>query len=221
MNRTADKAAITVNEIFKSIQGESSWAGWPCVFVRLTGCGLRCEYCDTTYAYAEGVNFSIGEILAKARSLGGKLVELTGGEPLLQENCPLLAQALLDDGWTVLVETSGALPLDLLPPKAIKIMDLKCPGSGMVERNDWENIARLSQRDEVKFVIRDRADFDWAKEVVQRDDLAKVCKCVLFASVHGELAPSQLAEWILTDNLNVRLQLQLHKYLWPDRQRGV
>ena len=211
---------LRINEIYKSIQGESSWAGLPCVFVRLTGCHLRCHYCDTEYAFHEGRWMTLQEIVACVSEQGVRLVEITGGEPLLQPACGALAQRLLDLGLTVLCETSGALPIDRLPPAVIKIMDLKCPSSGEVERNDWSNIDRLGPRDEVKFVIGDRADFDWAANVINRHDLAKRC-AVLMSPVFGEIEPLQLVEWVLSERLPVRFQLQLHKFIWSPTEIGV
>jgi len=211
---------LRINEIYKSIQGESSWAGLPCVFVRLTGCHLRCHYCDTEYAFHEGRWMTLAEILARVAEQGTSLVEITGGEPLLQPACGELARRLLDRGLTVLCETSGALPIDRLPPEVIKIMDLKCPSSGEVQRNDWSNIDRLGPRDEVKFVIGDRADFDWAATVIDRYGLAKRCG-VLMSPVFGEIEPRQIVEWILAEQLPVRFQLQMHKFIWSPTEIGV
>lgn len=212
---------VTVTELYKSVQGESTWAGLPCIFIRLTGCNLRCVWCDTAYAFHSGRKVSIGEIVAKCAALDCPLVEITGGEPLLQEHCGTLAQCLLDGGMTVLCETSGALPLSRLPNAVIKIMDLKCPGSGECEKNDWANIALLSPRDEVKFVIADRRDYEWSRETLRRHDLASRCKAALFSPVFGSLEPRALVEWILEDKLAVRFQLQLHKFVWPPDQKGV
>ena len=211
---------LRINEIYKSIQGESSWAGLACVFVRLTGCHLRCYYCDTEYAFHEGRWMTLTEILARVSEYDAPLVEITGGEPLLQPACGELARRLLDLGLTVLCETSGALPIDRLPPDVIKIMDLKCPSSGEVERNDWSNIDRLGPRDEVKFVIGDRTDFEWAADVISRYDLAKRCG-VLMSPVFGEIEPPQLVEWILSAQLPVRFQLQMHKFIWSPTEVGV
>lgn len=212
---------LTVTEIFKSIQGESTWAGTPCVFIRLTGCNVGCTYCDTTYAYENGQTLCLEEVFARCEALGGRLAEITGGEPLLQPNCPALAAGLIERGFTVLCETSGTRPISVLPEAAIKIMDLKCPGSGVCEKNDWSNIDALSPRDEVKFVIGNRADYEWSRETVRRYTLARRCNAVLFAPVFGGLEARLLAEWILEDGLEVRLQLQLHKYIWPPDRRGV
>ncbi len=211
---------LRINEIYRSIQGESSWAGLACVFVRLTGCHLRCHYCDTEYAFHEGRWMTLAEILARVSECDAPLVEITGGEPLLQPACGALARRLLDLGLTVLCETSGALPIDRLPPEVIKIMDLKCPSSGEVERNDWSNIDRLGPRDEVKFVIGDRVDFDWAAEVIERYNLAKQCS-VLMSPVFGAIESPRLVEWILTEQLPVRFQLQMHKFIWSPTEIGV
>lgn len=212
---------LKINEIFYSIQGESTWAGQPCVFVRLTGCPLRCSYCDTAFAYEDGDVMTIDDVVAGISRWSVRMIEITGGEPLAQPGCPELAQCLLDRGYRVLVETSGALPIAKLPSETIKIMDLKCPGSGMCEENDWSNIEALSARDEVKFVIGGREDYEWSREVVQRYNLPGRCREVLFSPVHGVLEPRRLAGWILEDELLVRLQLALHKYIWPPGQRGV
>jgi len=213
-NDDLDKT-LTVTEIFKSIQGESTWAGRPCTFVRLTGCDVRCAYCDTRYAYDGGETMTIETILERVAGLDCRLVEITGGEPLLQAHCPALAGSLLARGYTVLCETSGTRPIAVLPADAIKIMDLKCPGSGASDKTDWTNIEALSAKDEVKFVIGDRADYEWSRDVVRRYTLEERCGAVLFAPVFGQLEPRQLAEWVLADGLEVRLQLQLHKYIWP------
>ena len=212
---------LVVSEVFRSIQGESTWAGLPCVFIRLTGCNLRCAWCDTAYAFDGGETMSIGAILKRCAVLGGSLVEITGGEPLLQGECPALAGCLLEAGKTVLCETNGTMPIDLLPDGVIRIMDLKCPGSGQCDKNDFANISRLSPRDEVKFVIADRADYEWSREVIRRDDLPKRCHAVLLSPVVGTMEPRPLVEWILEDRLDVRLQLQLHKYVWSPDARGV
>lgn len=212
---------LTVTEMYKSIQGESTWAGLPCTFVRLTGCNLRCVWCDTEYAFYGGRKMTIDEIVQACVALDCPLVEITGGEPLLQKNCGLFAQSLLDRGFTVLCETSGAVTIDRLPDEVIKIMDLKCPGSGEVERNDWSNIDRLSPRDEVKFVIADRADYEWSRDVVRRHNLDTRCRQVLFSPVFGSISPQSLVEWILEDKLPVRFQLQMHKFIWPPDAKGV
>ena len=211
---------LRVNEIYKSIQGESFWAGLPCAFVRLTGCHLRCTYCDTEYAFYDGRWMTLDQVVARVAEFGVALVEITGGEPLLQPGCGVLAQMLLDKGYTVLCETSGALPIDRLPAGVIKIMDLKCPSSGEVGRNDWSNIDRLAPQDEVKFVIGDRADFEWSVGAIERYEITKRCK-VAMSPVFDKIEPQQLAEWILAGNLPVRLQLQLHKLIWDPMAVGV
>ncbi len=217
---------LEVCELYESIQGESTRAGLPCIFVRLSGCNLRCSYCDTEEVQEEGVSMSIEEILGQCRDYGCKLVEITGGEPLLQENCPDLAQCLIDEGYTVLVETNGSLPLNLLPAEAIKIMDFKCPGSGQENENDFSNIDLLGPDDEVKFVISDRKDYEWSRDIIEKCDLNAHCKHILislaFETDEGfTLEPHKVAEWILKDKLNVRFQLQLHKLIWPWIRKGV
>ena len=210
---------LRVNEIFHSIQGESSYAGTPCVFVRLTGCNLRCSYCDTAFAYEEGEEMSISEVVDAVRQYDFSWVELTGGEPLLQEETPRLVQGLLNDGLNVLVETNGTRDIDAIPGNAIIVMDIKCPGSGEAEKTDWDNIGRLGPWDEIKFVLMDRADYEWAGGVIERYGLTENAT-VLFSPAHGILDPACLAQWILEDGLKVRLQLQLHRIIWPDEERG-
>ena len=212
---------VTVTEVYRSIQGESTWAGLPCSFVRFTGCNLRCVWCDTAYAFHGGEKTTVGDVVAKLTEWNTPLVELTGGEPLLHKGCPPLAEVLLEMGFTVLCETSGSLPISLLPADVIKIMDLKCPGSGECDKNDWSNIGTLSEMDEVKFVIADRADYEWARDVVRRYDLSMRCAAVLFSSVFAAASPREIVEWILEDDLAVRFQLQMHKYIWPPEQKGV
>ncbi|MEO6212817.1 MAG: radical SAM protein [Vicinamibacterales bacterium] len=212
---------LTINEIFHSIQGESTHAGRPCVFVRLTACDLRCSWCDTPYAFTEGRKLSIDEIVAQVKSYECPVVEITGGEPLLQKNVYPLMQRLLDDGLTVMLETGGHMSIEQVPAGVIRIVDVKCPGSGETHRNDWSNMERLTVRDEVKFVIADRADYEFARDVVGRYGLTGRVRAVLFSPVHDVLLPQQLAEWMLADRLDVRLQLQVHKYIWSPRTRGV
>ena len=212
--------AIAINEIFVSIQGESTRAGQPCVFLRTTGCPLRCRWCDTEYAFYEGHRRQVREIVEEACSHNIALVEITGGEPLVQPGVPALAASLLARGKTVLVETSGALDISVLPEGAIRIVDLKCPSSGECARNDMENLNRLNSSDEVKFVVGSRRDYDWATATIRERELVGVCP-LLFSPVWGELDPAELAGWILADSLPLRLQLQLHKLLWPDVERGV
>jgi 7-carboxy-7-deazaguanine synthase len=211
---------LKVNEIFKSIQGESSYVGLPCAFVRLTGCHLRCTWCDTSYAFYEGSNMTVEEVIQKIEAMDVKLFELTGGEPLLQEDAFKLVSRLCDLNYTVLVETSGAVDLSSLDPRSIKIMDIKFPSSTMTDKMIWKNLDHLSLRDEVKFVIKDRMDFDWAKGVVEKYHLAEKVK-ILFSPVFHELESQSLAEWILKENLPVRMQLQIHKYIWSPETRGV
>ena len=212
---------LTVNEIFHSILGESTHVGRPCVVVRLTACDLRCSWCDTPYAFHEGQKMSVDEVLSQVRAFGCEVVEVTGGEPLLQPDVYPLMQGLLDDGRTVLLETGGHRSVDRVPAAVIRIIDVKCPGSGESGKNHWPNLDHLRPADEVKFVIKDRLDYDYARDVVARYGLIGRCAAVLFSPVHGELDPRQLAEWILADRLPVRLQLQAHKYIWGAQTRGV
>jgi 7-carboxy-7-deazaguanine synthase len=212
---------LRINEIFFSIQGESTWAGRPCAFVRLTGCDLRCSWCDTEYAFHEGRTMAIEEVAAQLLGYGCDLVEVTGGEPLLQAGVYPLIARLLDMGTKVLVETSGASDVSRLDVRAIKVMDLKCPGSGESARNLWSNLEHLTPRDEVKFVIADRADYEWARDVLRRDNLAPRVNAVLMSCVFGRLEPALLAGWILADRLPVRMQLQMHKHIWAPDARGV
>lgn len=217
---------LRITEIFHSIQGESTWAGLPCTFVRLTGCPLRCVWCDTEYAFHGGERKTLDEILQEVRAIGTPLVEITGGEPLVHANAFRLAEMLLDEGFTVLVETSGAVDIAPLDPRTHRIMDLKCPGSGEVERNLWENLAHLTERDEVKFVIADRADYEWTRQAVREHGLvgrleARTLGALLVSPVWGALEPAELAAWILEDRLPLRLQMQLHKQLWGPDTKGV
>ena len=243
---------LVVNEIYLSLQGESTFAGLPCVFVRLTACNLRCSYCDTAYAFTEGEKKKLGEIRAEIQRLAAPfrnhalrtshfalpLIELTGGEPLLQPNSISLMKSLCDDGFTVLLETSGALDISTVDPRVRRIMDLKCPSSGEVERNCWENLAHLNATDEIKFVIGTREDYDWARRQIAEHKLDAICP-LLFSWAHP-LSPEQqdkslkkvppgqtpisrqeLAEKIIADALPVRFQIQMHKVVWPPEQRGV
>jgi 7-carboxy-7-deazaguanine synthase len=212
---------LTINEIFHSIQGESTHAGRPCVFVRLTACDLRCRWCDTPYAFHEGHKMSVDEVVADVEARGCPVVEVTGGEPLLQADVYPLMQRLLDAGKTVLVETGGHRSIAQVPAGVVRIMDVKCPGSGESARNDWSNLALLTGSDEVKFVIADRVDYEYARDIVQRENLTGRVAAVLFSPVHGELAAKQLAEWVIADRLEVRVQLQMHKYIWTPETRGV
>jgi 7-carboxy-7-deazaguanine synthase len=212
---------LTINEIFHSIQGESTHAGRPCVFVRLTACDLRCSWCDTPYAFHEGRKMELDEVIARVKSYGCPVVEVTGGEPLLQPDVYPLMQRLVDDGLTVLLETGGHRSIEQVPAGVIRVMDVKCPGSGESDRNDWSNMARLTPADEVKFVIKDRADYEFARDVTARFELLSKVRAVLFSPVHDVLDPKLLATWILEDRLEVRLQLQAHKYIWDAATRGV
>ena len=212
---------LVVNEIFHSIQGESTHAGRPCVFVRLTACDLRCRWCDTPYAFHEGRKMSLDEVVADVESRGCDLVEVTGGEPLLQPDVVPLMQRLLDAGKTVLLETGGHRSIANVPGGVIRIVDVKCPGSGESHANDWSNLAHLTRHDEVKFVLADRADYEFARDVVRREGLLERVNAVLFSPVHGELDPKVLSQWVIEDRLPVRVQLQVHKYIWSPDTRGV
>lgn len=211
---------LTINEIFFSIQGESTRIGLPCVFVRLTSCDLRCAWCDTTYAFNEGTEMSIDIILKKVEEYKCRLVEITGGEPLLQANVHLLMKRLCDENYDVMIETGGHRDISSIDPRVKRIMDIKCPGSLMEKRNRWENIEVLTVRDEVKFVIADEIDYRWAKEVINKHNLTARCT-VLMSLVFGSIENRILAEWILHDHLQVQFQLQIHKYIWDPRKRGV
>jgi 7-carboxy-7-deazaguanine synthase len=217
----AGEPTLTVNEIYHSIQGESTWAGQPCVFVRLTFCDLRCTYCDTQYAFYDGKKMALNEIIDVVAKFDCSLVEITGGEPLLQKNVLPLMSILADAGKTVLLETSGAHDLSKVDGRVHRIMDLKTPGSGEVEKNLWGNIEHLGARDEVKFVIGSREDYEWSRDKVQRFDLGRRCRAVLFSPIFGRIDPRQIVEWILADKLDVRFQLQMHKFIWTPTQRGV
>lgn len=210
---------LRVTEIFHSIQGESTHAGRPCVFVRLTGCKLRCRWCDTAYAFSEGSEMTLDEVVARVESYRCPLVELTGGDPLEQPEAFELTRRLLDAGHEVLIETGGHVDITPVDRRARVILDVKCPGSGMVKAMDWENLRRLWPGCEVKFVILDRGDYDFAREVVQKYDLAEWP--LLFSPVHGQLHPRQLAEWMLADGVPAQLQLQVHKFIWDPDARGV
>lgn len=217
---------LRVTEIFHSIQGESTWAGYPCTFIRLTGCPLRCAWCDTEYSFYGGEKQSLADLIAKVREIGTNLVEITGGEPLIHRNAFVLARMLLDQGYTVLVETSGAIDVGPLDPRAHKIMDLKCPGSGEVDRNLWSNLDHLTARDEIKFVIKDRADYEWSRDVVLNHGLAErkrsgTLREILFSPVWDAVDFQQMAAWILEDHLPVRYQIQLHKVIWGANVPGV
>jgi 7-carboxy-7-deazaguanine synthase len=212
---------LTVNEIFYSIQGESTHAGRPCVFVRLTACDLRCSWCDTPYAFHEGQKMSVEDVLGRVREYGCDVVEITGGEPLLQKEVYPLMQRLLDEGRTVLLETGGHLSVEAVPEPVIRVIDVKCPGSGESEKNHWPNLEHLRPTDEIKFVIKDRADYEYARDIVSKHALVGRCAAVHFSPVHGVQDARQLSEWVLEDRLKVRVQLQLHKYIWDPATRGV
>jgi len=212
---------LTVNEIFHSIQGESTFAGEPCVFVRLTACDLRCSWCDTVYAFHEGRKMSVDEVLTEIGRYECPTVEVTGGEPLLQQDVYALMSRLLQDGKRVLLETGGHRSIEHVPAGVIRIVDVKCPASGECDKMDWANLQRLSATDQVKFVIKDRRDYEFARDLVVREQLRARAGCVLFSPVHGVMNPRELAEWILADRLPVRLQLQAHKYIWSPDARGV
>lgn len=211
---------LKINEIYKSIQGESSHTGLPCVFVRLTGCSLRCSYCDTEYAFHAGKEMTLTDVVAAVEGFGISLVEITGGEPLMQKEVYPLMRTLLEKNYTVMLETGGSFPVNEVPGRVIKIMDLKCPGSGEDSRNNYENLRLLTPRDEVKFVILDRADYDWSKKILNEYSIHKKTQ-VLFSPVHETLDLKYLAQWILEDNLPVRLQTQLHKVIWSKDVIGV
>lgn len=211
---------LRVNEIFHSVQGEGTRIGRRCAFIRLTGCHLRCTWCDTQYAFHEGAWMTLDEILERVRAYRCPLVEVTGGEPLLQPAVQPLLTRLADEYETVLLETGGAVSIAPVDPRIVRIMDIKCPGSGEAHRNNWSNIDRLTPRDEVKFVLADRGDYDWARDILARHDLTQRCP-VLLSPVHDALAPPDLARWVLEDRLDVRVGLQLHKLIWPSQTRGV
>ena len=212
---------MTINEIFYSIQGESTFAGRPCVFVRLTACDLRCSWCDTAYAFHEGRKRSLDDVLAEVDRHGCPLVEVTGGEPLLQDDVYPLMQLLIDRGRTVLLETGGHRSTAAVPEPVVTILDIKCPGSGEAHRTDWSNLDRLRPHDEVKFVIKDRADYEYARDVIARHHLAERAAALHLSPVHGVMDLRQLSEWALADRLPARIQVQLHKYIWDPATRGV
>lgn len=217
---------LRVTEIFHSIQGESTWSGLPCTFIRLTGCPLRCVWCDTEYSFFGGEKVTLSEIIQRVETIGCLIVEITGGEPLVHPNAFRLAAQLLDRGYTVLVETSGAVDVGTLDPRAHKIMDLKCPGSGEEAKNVWSNLEHLTHRDEVKFVVRDRLDFDWACRVIREKELHHRVtegglRALLVSPVWGEIELDVLAGWLMEEDLPLRLQVQLHKLIWDPGTRGV
>jgi len=212
---------ILVNEIFHSIQGESIYSGRPCIFIRLTGCNLRCTYCDTRYAYEDGEEMEIAEIIRCVAAYNCRLVEITGGEPLLQNETPLLIFGLLENGYEVLMETNGSLDISKVDPRCVKIVDIKCPSSHASEKNDLENLKRLNPKDQIKFVIGNRTDYVYAKKTMALNRPDFPGDRILFSPISGKMPSEDLAEWILEDNLNVRLHLQIHKIIWPDRKKGV
>lgn len=211
---------LKINEIFYSLQGESTYAGLPFIFIRLTGCNLRCSWCDTEYAFYEGEWFSLENIMKKIEGYPTPFVEITGGEPLLQKNVSFLMEELVRRGYEVLVETSGSVNIDVAPYPVKRIMDIKCPGSGMSEKMDWDNLQRMRPGDEVKFVIKDYDDFSYAKKIVNTYPLLKDYP-LLISPVWGKLSLNELAEWIKFSGIPFRLQLQLHKLIWPDKEKGV
>ncbi len=212
--------ALKVCEIYRTIQGESSFVGLPCTLIRLAGCNLRCRYCDTKYALEGGEEMTVPKVLERARTWSRDLAEITGGEPLVQEETPSLASAMIESGFKVLVETNGSLDISVLPDGVIRIMDIKCPSSGESQSMMWENIWKLNRRDEVKFVIADRHDYEWARGIIlERFEIAKTK--ILLSTVFGELPPRKLAEWMLEDGLQARFQVQLHKMVWHHEARGV
>jgi 7-carboxy-7-deazaguanine synthase len=212
---------LLIHEIYASIQGESSFAGLPCSFVRTTGCNLRCSWCDTTQAFHGGQKLSRPDVLTQVLALNTPLVELTGGEPLLQAAVPLLLRELCDAGKTVLIETSGERDISVVDPRVHRIVDVKAPGSGESGKNRYQNFELLTERDELKFVLKDRADYDWARALVEREGLQRKVRHVLFSPVHGVLDPKDLIAWTLADALPVRVNLQLHKYVWGAATQGV
>ena len=211
---------LKINEIYYSIQGESTSAGLPCVFVRLTYCNLRCTYCDTEYAFYEGKDYSIEAIIGEVKKYDCRLVEVTGGEPLMQTECFSLMKKLCDEGFEVLLETGGSLPIKEVDKRVKIIMDLKCPSSKMMNKNPYENIDHIKQTDEIKFVIGDREDYEWTKEIITKYKLNGKCE-ILFSVVFGALEPLTLVNWVLEDKLKVRFQLQMHKFIWDPQAKGV
>jgi 7-carboxy-7-deazaguanine synthase len=215
------KMALKINEIFYSIQGESSRLGCPTVFIRLTGCNLRCSFCDTKYAYEDGEEMEIDKIFKEIKKFDCRLVEVTGGEPLFQDETPVLISKLLDDGYTVMLETNGSLDVGEIDGRCIKIIDVKCPSSGEHEKNLSENFKKMNKNDELKFVIETREDYNYAKTQLLEDDIITLPGNIHFSPVFEKLSPQTLSAWILEDNLNVRMTPQLHKFIWPDEDRGV
>ena len=212
--------SLKINEIYYSVQGESTHAGRPCIFIRLTYCNLRCSYCDTEYAFYDGKDMEITDIMSEIKRWDCNLVEVTGGEPLFQDECIDLLNELVNSNYEVMLETGGSLSISDVPKKVVKIVDFKCPSSGMVKKNLWSIVDDLQAHDEVKFVIGNREDFDWAKDRITEYSLDKICT-LLFSPTFGEIDPQQIVEWILAENLPVRMQLQMHKMIWSPAEKGV
>ncbi|HBG93292.1 MAG: 7-carboxy-7-deazaguanine synthase [Nitrospirae bacterium GWF2_44_13] len=211
---------MKICEIFTSIQGESSYAGMPCTFIRLTGCNLRCLYCDTAYAYEEGMELTEAEIISEVELIGVHLVTITGGEPLLQEETFRLTERLIGEGYKVLIETNGTMSIKDIDSRAVIVLDIKTPGSGMWEEMDLSNLDYIKPTDEIKFVITDREDYEWSKDVMHKYNLGSKCQ-VFFSPAFGILLPESLVKWILEDRLDVRLNLQMHKYIYGSDRRGI
>ena len=212
--------SLKINEIYYSVQGESTHSGCPCIYIRLTYCNLRCSYCDTEYAFYDGKDMEITDIMSEIKRWDCNLVEVTGGEPLFQEECIDLLHELINSNYEVMLETGGSLSISDVPKKVVKIVDFKCPSSGMVKKNLWSIVDDLQAHDEVKFVIGNREDFDWAKDRITEYSLDKICT-LLFSPTFGEIDPQQIVEWILAENLPVRMQLQMHKMIWSPEEKGV
>ena len=212
--------SLKINEIYYSVQGESTHSGCPCIFIRLTYCNLRCSYCDTEYAFYDGKDMEITDIMSEIKRWDCNLVEVTGGEPLFQDECIDLLNELVNSNYEVMLETGGSLSISDVPKKVVKIVDFKCPNSGMVKKNLWSIVDDLQAHDEVKFVIGNREDFDWAKDRITEYSLDKICT-LLFSPTFGEIDPQQIVEWILAENLPVRMQLQMHKMIWSPEEKGV
>lgn len=213
--------ALLVNEIFYSIQGESIYSGRPCIFVRLSGCNLRCTYCDTQYAYEKGEKMEIDHIIRKVSEFKCRWVEVTGGEPLIQSDTPMLVSKLLDNGYVVMMETNGSLDISRVDPRCIKVLDIKCPSSNESKKIDVKNLKKLRSKDQIKFVIGNHEDYTFAKNIISSHCPDFPGNRILFSPVYGKMPPDKLAEWILKDHLNVRLHLQIHKYIWPDKEKGI
>ncbi len=213
--------ALLVNEIFYSIQGESIYSGRPCIFVRLTGCNLRCTYCDTQYAYEEGEKMEIAKIMRRVSGFKCRLIEITGGEPLIQNETPLLVSRLLDNGYVVMMETNGSLDISRVDRRCIKVLDMKCPSSNESKKNNLKNLKQLQATDQIKFVIGSDEDYTYAKNIISSHCPDFPGDRILFSPVYGKMPPADLADWILKDHLNVRLHLQIHKYIWPGKDKGI